>query len=82
MSGNLASSLLRTGQPHGTFINPVPFDPRDLKLESLVADRISNGWRPAEHCEDQAADAVDILVLEIEIELLPKFVEPHRPGNA
>ena len=60
----------------------MPLDGGHVELQPSVADDIADGRWAAEQHQNQPADAVDILVLEIEIELLPELVDPHRAGHA
>jgi len=63
------------------FVDAVSFHRRDLELKPVVAHGVSDCGRPTQEGQDDTAHAVNILVLEIEIEMLPEFVESHRPGD-
>src|SRR5687767_1775632 len=51
----------------------------DVELEPLETHAVADVGRPAEQRENQAADAVDLLVLQLEIEQAANFIDPHRP---
>src|SRR5205814_8586619 len=81
-SGSGKGSSWRLGnEGDGALVDPVSFHGGDLEQQAIVADRIANCRRPAEQREDDSADAVDVLVLEVEIELLPELVDAHRSGD-
>ena len=58
------------------------FDLRHLNQQAIVADGVADERRAAEQGQHEAADAVDVLVLEIQIELLAELVDTHGSGHA
>ena len=60
----------------------MPLHRRHLEEQAFVADPVARPRHPSEQREHEPADAVDILVLEVDVELLPDLVDPHRPRHA
>src|SRR5688572_302263 len=67
---------------HGALLHAVPLYGSDVDLQAAVAHAVSDPRRPAQQHEDEAADAVHLLVLQVEIELLSYLVDPHRARDA
>ena len=68
--------LRKQGGANG--LHAVTGDRGDFEADPAVVDDVADDRRPAEPREHEAADAVDVLVLEIEIEMLSELVEPDR----
>src|ERR671913_184561 len=66
-------------QRHCGFVHTVSFHGGDLELQALVAHAVPDFRRSAEQREYQPADAVDLLVLQLEVEQGPCFVNSHGP---
>src|SRR3954463_12998293 len=62
-------------------LDTVSFDRGHFHLQALVSDLIAYTRRPPPKRQDQAADAVHVLVPQIQIEQLPELVDAQRAAN-
>ena len=53
-----------------------------MKAQAVVLDLVAGLGRPAERAEDEAADSVEVLVRERDLELLVEVVDRERAVDA